>query len=237
MASAGVPDDAPDGEQRAAVLRAAERRSDRSQLRPADLADGGAARRRDGARAAARSAHRRRVERDVRLLLAGLRRLGAARPQHGLPADRGGQRQNRLADHVPAERAARRSEGPAGLRAADQLPRPVAGRPLDASRHRRLRPERGARAAVRGRRVPRADRPELLRHGPARGRGRPARRAVRVHHPARAARPARRREARGAAAAGRRSRSIARSSRSVPTASPIRRAPTSSSWRSRTAPT
>ena len=38
LASAGVPDDAPDGEQRTAVLRAAERRSDRSQLRPADLA-------------------------------------------------------------------------------------------------------------------------------------------------------------------------------------------------------
>ena len=52
------------------------------------------------------------------------------------------------------------------------FPDPVAGRPLDASRHRRLRPERGARAAARGRRVPRADRAELLRHGPARRRGR-----------------------------------------------------------------
>ena len=51
VASAGVPDDAPDGEQRAALLRAAEHRSDRSQLRSAHLARGGAARRRHDARA------------------------------------------------------------------------------------------------------------------------------------------------------------------------------------------
>ena len=40
-----------------------------------------------------------RAERALRLLLARLRRLGAARPQHGLAADRSGQRARRDADH------------------------------------------------------------------------------------------------------------------------------------------
>ena len=53
---------------------------------------------------------------------------------------------------VPADRSARRLQGTARLPAADQLSRSVARRPLDAARHRRLRPERGARTAVRGER-------------------------------------------------------------------------------------
>ena len=161
MASAGLSEHAPDGQQRPSHVRAAGGGSDRSQLRPDHLARSGAARRRDGARAAAGRAHRRRVQRDLRLLLARLRRLRAARPQHRLPADRGGQRQDRHADQRARDRAAG-AERPAGLRAANQFSRSVAGRTMDASRHRRLRPERRPRSAARGRRLPRADRPELL---------------------------------------------------------------------------
>ena len=50
---AGVPHDAPDGAERSAVLRPAERRSDRPELRSAPLAHGGTAGQCDGARAAA----------------------------------------------------------------------------------------------------------------------------------------------------------------------------------------
>ena len=84
---------------------------------------------RDGARAAARRRSGRRVERDVRLLLARLRGLGAARPQHGLPADRGGERQRRDADHR-ARRAscAAAIKGAARLQPADQFSGSVARR-------------------------------------------------------------------------------------------------------------
>ncbi len=39
------------------------------------------------------------VEREVRLLLARVRGLRAARPQHGVSADRGGERRHRVAGH------------------------------------------------------------------------------------------------------------------------------------------
>ena len=93
VASAGVSDDAPDGRRRSAVLRAAEQRSDRSQLRSDHLARGGPARRAMTLELERDEPHRRGVEQPVRLLLAGLRGLRAARPQHGLSADRGGRRQ------------------------------------------------------------------------------------------------------------------------------------------------
>ena len=49
---------------------------------------------------------RRRAERALRLLLARLRGLGAARPQHRVPAHRGGQRARRDADQRRRRRAA-----------------------------------------------------------------------------------------------------------------------------------
>ena len=104
---------------------------------------------------------------------------------------------------APAD-LARRRQGAGGLSAADQFSRSLAGRRLDASPHRRVRPHRGPRAVERGVRVPRADRAELLRDGTARRRGRAARRAVRVPDSARAARRAGDGETRGAADPGRR---------------------------------
>ncbi len=102
VASAGLPDHAPDGPNGAADS-SCRRMIDPidAQLRPADLARSGAARRRHGVRAPARSPHRRAVERHVRLLLAGVRGLGAARAQHRLPVDRGRR----------ASRSPRRSRG------------------------------------------------------------------------------------------------------------------------------
>ena len=70
LASAGFPVDAPDGHARPALLRAAQLRSDRSQLRPAHLADRRPPRSRDGARHGRARPIGRRAERDVRLLLA-----------------------------------------------------------------------------------------------------------------------------------------------------------------------
>ena len=100
---------APDGEQRAALVRAAERRPDRSQLRPDDLARGRCCSASAMTLELERDHHtRRRVQRDVRLLLARLRGLRAARPQHGLPADRSGERQSRDPDHCLGARPARR---------------------------------------------------------------------------------------------------------------------------------
>src|SRR6185436_88271 len=71
LASAGVLDDAPDGAARAALLRSAQHRSDRSQLRSADLAHGRPAGQCDGALARAGWARRCAAERALRLLLAG----------------------------------------------------------------------------------------------------------------------------------------------------------------------
>ena len=77
--------------------------------------------------------------------------------------------------NVPATELRGGFKGLPGLPAADQLSRSLARRPLDAPRHRRLRPERGARPALRSGGLPRTARAELLRDGPARGRARPAR--------------------------------------------------------------
>ncbi len=52
--------------------------------------------------------------------------------------------------NVPATELRGGFKGLPGLPAADQLPRSLARRALDPARHRRLRPERGAGAAVRG---------------------------------------------------------------------------------------
>ena len=73
---------------------------------------------------------------------------------------------------VPATELRAGFKGLADYRPQINFPRPVARRALDAARHRRLRPERGARPAVRRRGLSRAARPELLRHGAARHRGR-----------------------------------------------------------------
>jgi hypothetical protein len=101
------PHDAPDGDERTAIRRSAERGSDRSQLRSDHLARGGPARQRDDARARARSSHRGRVECDLRLLLARLRRLGSPRAQHRLPSNRSRGRQGRDAGHGVGARASR----------------------------------------------------------------------------------------------------------------------------------
>ena len=240
LASAGVPDDAPDGDERAAVLRAAEHRSDRSQLRPADLARSAALL--GGAMALELQRDRRtgrRLERDVRLLLAGLRGLGAARPQHRLPADRGRQRRRRVADH--------------GRRRASSAPA-SRGCPTTGRRSTFPNPWPGGRwtlrdivdydlSAVRGllfaaARVPRAARPELLRHGRARGRER-ARRAARSRSSSRPSSTIRTRPrssknccSQGARRNSARARAVPRRRRRR-----IRRAPTSSCWRSRIART
>ena len=97
---------------------------------------------------------------------------------------------------------ARRSEGAARVQSADQFSRSVARRVVDAARHRGLRLERGARTAAR--RVRRtASRSFRTSTTWAVARSRPASgRAVRVRHPARAARSARDGQARGTAAAG-----------------------------------
>ena len=69
-----------------------------------------------------------------------------------------GQRRHRVAGDRPGRpSSAAGCKGLAGLPAADQFPGPVAGRPLDAARHRRLRPERRARPAVRRGALPRAN--------------------------------------------------------------------------------
>ena len=138
---------------------------------------------------AARRPHGRAVEREVRLLLARVRRFRAARPQHGVSADRSGERRHRLADYRDAERAPRGIQGAERLPSANQFSAALARRALDASRHRRLRPERRARSAVCDGGLPRAARSELLRHGSPRRRSGRARRALCVHHPARPARP------------------------------------------------
>ena len=138
---------------------------------------------------AARSPQRRRLERDLRLLLARLRGLGAARPQHRLPADRSREREGR-----PRRSRSRRptfapaSEGRARLPAANQLSRSVARRrwTLRDIVDYDLSAVRGLLRAVSAYRE--THRPELLRHGRARRRRRQPRRSVRVHHPARAAR-------------------------------------------------
>ncbi len=75
---------------------------------------------------------------------------------------------------IPATELRAGFKGLAGLPAADQFSGPVARRSLDPARHRRLQPERRARPAVRRERVSRAAGPELLRHGAARHRERPA---------------------------------------------------------------
>ena len=104
----------------------------------------------------------------------------------------------------PDQLAGRRPQ-PAGLRGADQLPRPVAGRLVAAARHRGP-PEDGGVGHARPRGAQQGDRAlERLPQGEAADRARRRGEAGRLRHSAAAARPADRVEARRQAArAGRR---------------------------------
>ena len=83
-----------------------------------------------------------------------------------------------LTEVASARVASTVAETAAEARTAEiNLPAPVARRPVAASRHRGLQPQRDARAPARRRGLPRRDRAELLRHGEARGGGRRAGRA------------------------------------------------------------
>ena len=138
----------------------------------------------------------------------GLRGLRAARPQHRVPADRGGLGETREPDRRGREGSARRNARPPAVRAADQLPQPLARRHLAPRRHRRLQPRGHARAAAGRLAIPGRAGVELRSDGPPVDRTRREGRPVRVRHPARPARPRRREQARQPAG-GRRRRGAA----------------------------
>ena len=177
------------------------------------------------------------VEHDLRLLLAGLRGFGAARPQHGGSVDRGRGRQPGDAAHGCGRRPAR----PEGLCRAIPLASifPIPGRAAGGvfATSSTTTSARCAACCMPSRRTgnesSRAFTTWAARAVDAGRRGGP----VRVRHPAGSVRPACHQEARRAAASGRgRNPSRARVHLS-PTARRIPRAATSSCWRSRTAPT
>ena len=150
---AGLARRAPDGRERTAHLRAAVRRSGRHRHPSAGLARGEPDRVADGAAPGAAA----EVRGDLRLLL---RRVLAGRHQeHGLveehhrPADRGGVGAHRHAGPHRPGRAVGRTQGPRRIRGADELPEPVARRPVAPARHHGLRAHRVRRAA-RGLRGP-----------------------------------------------------------------------------------
>ena len=145
--------------------------------------------------------------------------------------------ERRVADHGLAQRSAGGLQGTARLQSADQFSGSLARRTLDPARHRRIRPERGARPAVRGLGVSdRRSSRTSTRWGGARwisaGRAGRSRSSFLPSSTIRI-----RRENSRSCCCRAPSKSSARPSHSVPTVRHIRPAPTSSCWRSRIAPT